>query len=52
MNYEALRHFADSWGLVFLTVSFLTAIAFALTRSKERIEDARTIPFRDEEPGE
>lgn len=24
MNYEALRHFADSWGLLFMALVFLT----------------------------
>ena len=28
MSYEALRHFADSWGLVFMTGVFLTLIGW------------------------
>jgi len=28
MNYEALRHFADSWGLVFMGLIFLTFIGW------------------------
>lgn len=28
MTYEALRHFADSWGLVIMTLVFLTLVAW------------------------
>ena len=30
MNYDALRHLADSWGLVFLGLLFLTCVGWAL----------------------
>jgi cytochrome c oxidase cbb3-type subunit 4 len=29
MSYDALRHFADSWGLVAMTVIFLVCIGWA-----------------------
>ena len=52
MNYDALRHFADSWGLLFMVGVFLLAVWRALRPSaRHHMEDARTIPFRDEEPG-
>jgi len=51
MNYDAIRHAADSWGLVFLTCLFLTAIWFALRPSaRAQQQDAKMIPLRDEEP--
>lgn len=28
MNYDALRHFADSWGLLFMTAVFLTLVGW------------------------
>ncbi|PHR15238.1 cbb3-type cytochrome c oxidase subunit 3 [Parasphingorhabdus sp.] len=28
MSYEALRHFADSWGLVFMGLIFLTCVGW------------------------
>lgn len=51
MNYEALRHAADSWGLLFLTCIFLLATWRALRPSaRAHHEDASRIPFRDESP--
>jgi cytochrome c oxidase cbb3-type subunit IV len=51
MIYEALRHFADSWGLVFLFGVFLFAVWRALRPSaRERMEEARRIPLHDEGP--
>lgn len=30
MSYDTLRHFADSWGLLFMVLTFLTLIGWAL----------------------
>lgn len=30
MTYDALRHFADTWGLIALCTIFLIAVVFAL----------------------
>lgn len=50
MDYNSLRHFADSWGLVFLALLFVLAIWMALRPSARRHhEEARMIPLRDEE---
>ena len=50
MNHETLRHFADSWGLLFLVLVFLGAIGFAFRPgSKAHQEAARNIPLRDED---
>ena len=53
MMYESLRQFADSWGLAFMVGIFLIAIFRALRPSaRATMEDARAIPFRDEEPAQ
>lgn len=51
MTYTILRHFADSWGLLFLLLLFIFAVWRAL-RPSARIhhEQARNIPFSDEGP--
>lgn len=50
MDYNSLRHLADSWGLVFLFVCFALAMWMALRPSaKPHHDDARMIPLRDEE---
>ncbi|WP_188055250.1 MULTISPECIES: cbb3-type cytochrome c oxidase subunit 3 [unclassified Sphingosinithalassobacter] len=52
-TYDTLRHFADSWGLLFLFGVFLFAVWRALRPSaRAHMEEARTIPLRDEEPGQ
>ncbi|WP_439816332.1 cbb3-type cytochrome c oxidase subunit 3 [Zavarzinia sp. CC-PAN008] len=49
MTYDALRHFADSWGLVFMTGSFLALIGWTFRR-KARADHARaaTMIFDEE----
>ena len=32
MSYDGLRHFADSWGLVFMGITFLVLTGWALRR--------------------
>ncbi|MCW3835618.1 cbb3-type cytochrome c oxidase subunit 3 [Sphingomonas canadensis] len=50
--YDVARHFADSWGLVFLFGVFLFAVGRALRPSaRDEYEHARTVVLRDEEPG-
>ena len=50
MDHETLRHFADSWGLLFLLAVFLSAIAFAFRPgSRVQQDEARMIPLRDED---
>jgi cytochrome c oxidase cbb3-type subunit 4 len=48
-TYETLRHFADSWGLVYMMGIFL-AVAFMIIRpgARNKAADAAQIPFRDE----
>jgi cytochrome c oxidase cbb3-type subunit 4 len=50
MDYQALRHFADSWGLLFMVLAFVAALGWVFRPSaRAGHEDARMIPFRDEE---
>ncbi|MGI9373460.1 MAG: cbb3-type cytochrome c oxidase subunit 3 [Hyphomicrobiales bacterium] len=50
MDYETLRQFADSWGLLFLVLLFVGIIIFVFRpgASKQYEKDAK-IPLRDEE---
>lgn len=51
MIYDALRHAADTWGMLFLALIFLLALWFALRPSaRAGHRDASEIPFRDESP--
>ncbi len=50
MDYEVFRHFADSWGLVYLAVLFIGIVAFTFRPGSKRIADetARTILREDD----
>ncbi|MBN9433944.1 MAG: cbb3-type cytochrome c oxidase subunit 3 [Bosea sp.] len=49
MDYETMRHFADSWGLVYMVAIFLAAVFWVLRpRARQAARDAALIPFRDE----
>jgi cytochrome c oxidase cbb3-type subunit 4 len=48
MDYETFRHFADSWGLVYMVGIFLMVILFLLRPGAGRSAvDAAQIPLRD-----
>ena len=50
MHYDTLRHFADSWGLVYLFVVFLAVAAFMLRPgARDRARDAALIPLKHDE---
>lgn len=51
-TYDAMRHFADSWGLLFMVTVFVFVILFVLLRpGASRIaRDAASIPFNEDEP--
>jgi cytochrome c oxidase cbb3-type subunit 4 len=50
MSYDALRHFADSWGLVLLTVVFLGAVLWVLRPGAgERYREQAEIPFKHDD---
>jgi cytochrome c oxidase cbb3-type subunit 4 len=49
MTYDALRQFADSWGLVAM-VAFFVAVAVFVFRpgSKRKYDEAAKIPFEND----
>lgn len=50
MDYETMRQFSDSWGLVFLVLSFIGAIAFVFRPgARAKYEKDAQIPLRDDE---
>ncbi len=49
MDYESVRSFAATWGLVALVVMFLAAVAYALwPRNRARFRDAARIPLKED----
>jgi cytochrome c oxidase cbb3-type subunit IV len=52
MNYNDLRHFADSWGLVVMGMIFLVLIGWPFRKgASARNHDAAHIIFRDDDHG-
>ncbi len=48
MSYEALRHFADSWGLIAMGLFYLALCGWAfLPRNRNRNRDAADMIFKD-----
>ncbi|WP_394688681.1 cbb3-type cytochrome c oxidase subunit 3 [Hoeflea sp.] len=48
-TYTAMRHFADSWGLVFMFVVFVGVVLFMLRPgAKKAAEDAAQIPLKED----
>ena len=48
-TYTAMRHFADSWGLVFLFVVFIGVVLFLLRPgAKKAADDAAQIPLKED----
>lgn len=49
MSYESFRHFADSWGLIYMLVVFV-GVALFLVRpgAKEQAKNAANIPFNED----
>jgi cytochrome c oxidase cbb3-type subunit 4 len=49
-TYTAMRHFADSWGLVFMFAVFVGVVLWAFRPgSRATHEDIANIPFRHED---
>jgi cytochrome c oxidase cbb3-type subunit IV len=49
IEYQMLRTFADSWGLLFMTLVFVLVIFRALRPSARRYyDDAASIPFKED----
>ncbi len=52
MTYDGFRHFADSWGLVFMGVLFVTFIVWTFRKGASTHQrNAATIIFKDEDHG-
>lgn len=52
MSYDALRHFADSWGLVFMGVVYVACVGWALLpRNRARNKEAARMIFKDSDNG-
>lgn len=52
MSYDALRHFADSWGLLAMALLFLTLIAWPFRPgARARNDEAANMIFKDDEHG-
>jgi cytochrome c oxidase cbb3-type subunit IV len=50
-HYDTLRHFADSWGLLFMLVIFAAAIVIVLLPgAKQSAARAARIPLDDTHP--
>jgi cytochrome c oxidase cbb3-type subunit IV len=48
-TYEIMRHFADSWGLLLLTIVFLFVVAFVFRAgSRAQYDNAARIPLEDD----
>ncbi len=49
MTFETVSVFAQTWGLVFLVVMFVVALAYALRPgAKKTFQDAAQIPLRED----
>lgn len=49
MDYETLRHFADSWGLLALVLLFLGIVAFVMRPGARRKYDENAkIPLKED----
>ena len=48
--YNAMRHFADSWGMLGMLLFFVVALAFVFLRpgSRQAAADASAIPFKED----
>ena len=52
MTYDALRHFADSWGLLAMAVLFLGLVAWPFRNAaRHRNDEAANMIFKDDEHG-
>lgn len=49
MDYHIMRAFADSWGLLFMTLFFVGVVMFALRPSaRKSASEAAQIPLKDD----
>lgn len=49
MDHETLRHFADSWGLLYMVVIFIGVIAYTFRPGSKKIADEiANIPLNED----
>jgi cytochrome c oxidase cbb3-type subunit 4 len=49
-TYTAMRHFADSWGLLAMALFFVGVVIFAFRPgSRANADEAASIPLRDDQ---
>lgn len=49
MEYESMRQFADTWGLVFLFVVFVAVVLFTFRPGARKVhEESARIPLRED----
>ena len=49
LSYQAMRTFADSWGLVYMVAIFVIAVAWTFRPGSRRAsDDAANIPFKED----
>jgi cytochrome c oxidase cbb3-type subunit 4 len=50
MHYDELRHFADSWGLLLMTLVFVGAVLWVIRPgSRRHYQEQAEIPFKHDE---
>ena len=50
LDYQSMRAFADSWGLLYMFLFFLAVVVWAFRPgSRSMSEDAANIPFKENE---
>jgi len=50
MDYQTLRTFADSWGLLFLVILFVGIVAYTFRPgSKKKADEIAKIPLKEDE---
>lgn len=48
-EYQAMRTFADSWGLVYMAAIFVAVVVWTLRPSSRKAsDDAAQIPFKED----
>jgi len=52
-TYEALRHIADSWGLLAMVIAFVIFVAWPFRPgARDHNHDAANVIFKDDSDGE
>lgn len=48
-TYQAMRTFADSWGLLYMVIIFCGVVIYTLWPSRQKqMDDAANIPFKED----